>query len=86
MDRIIRLVNYGEHTIIRVKQKQEKRKSRLVEKKKWKKRGRSYPISLRSRFPSSTSSDEVRKRKKLKKKHIKVDDVQKRSHSVGICP
>lgn len=34
MDRIIRLVNYGEHTIIRVKQKQEKRKSRLVEKKK----------------------------------------------------
>lgn len=33
MDRIIRLVNYGEHTIIRVKQKQEKRKSRPVEKK-----------------------------------------------------
>ena len=34
MDRIIRLVNHGEHTIIRIKQKQEKRKSRPAEKKK----------------------------------------------------
>ena len=44
MDRIIRLVNYGEHTIIRVKQKQEKRKSRLVEKKNGRREGDHIPF------------------------------------------
>lgn len=44
MDRIIRLVNYGEHTIIRVKQKQEKRKSRPVEKKNGRREGDHIPF------------------------------------------